>query len=458
MTNSDVAIVVLAAGKGTRMDSDIPKVLHDVAGKPMLAHVLDAASAVEPQHKVVVIGPDMDAVAEVAEGAATVVQESPLGTGHAVSQAREVLNGFTGDVLVLFADSPLITSDTMRRLVEARRNKMGPAVIVLGFRPTDPAGYGRLITDGGGALRAIVEHNDADEDQRAIELCNGGAMAIDGAVLFEYLSEIDNENAKQEYYLTDIVEIACRHDRECGVVECPEEETFGINSRAQLAAAEKLMQQRLRSAALASSVTMVDPDTVYLSADTTFGRDVVLEPHVFIGPGVSIGDGVRIRAFSHLEGTTIAANATIGPYARLRPGADIGSSARIGNFVEVKAATIETGAKVNHLTYIGDARVGEGANVGAGTITCNYDGVSKHRTDIGAGAFIGSNSSLIAPVRVGDGAIVGAGSAVSRDVPAGALAVTRAEQSEKPGWAVRFFNRKKGQSKKKSSMGSKDEA
>ena len=458
MTDSDVAIVVLAAGKGTRMDSDIPKVLHGVAGKPMLSHVLDAATAVEPEHKIVVIGPGMETVATVADGARTVVQDPQLGTGHAVLQAQAALGGFTGEVLVLFADSPLITSDTMRRLIEARQGKSNPAAVVLGFRPADPAAYGRLITDENGTLTSIVEYNDADERQRAIGLCNGGVMAVDGTILFEYLSEVGNGNAQQEYYLTDLIEIACRHGRECGVVECPEEETFGINSRAQLAVAEKLMQQRLRAAAMAASVTMVDPETVYLSADTTFGRDVVLEPHVFIGPGVSIGDGVRIRAFSHLEGATIAANANIGPYTRLRPGADIGSSARIGNFVEVKAATIETGAKVNHLTYIGDARVGEGANVGAGTITCNYDGVNKHRTDIGAGAFIGSNSSLIAPIQIGDGAIVGAGSAVSRDVPAGALAVTRADQSEKPGWAAKFFNRKQGRSKSKNSTGSTDEA
>ena len=446
MTNSDVAVVVLAAGKGTRMESEIPKVLHGVAGRPMLMHVLDAAAAVAPQRTIVVVGHGMDAVAQVVNGVAMVTQESQLGTGHAVLQTQPELNDFDGDVLVLFADSPLITSATMRRLVDARRNAVNPAVAVLGFRPLDPADYGRLVTNGSGQLEAIVEFQDADATQREIGLCNGGVMAIDGAVLFKYLSQVGSDNAKGEYYLTDLIEIARRDGRECVVVECPEEETYGINSRTDLAAAEAVMQKRLRATAMAGGVTMVDPDSVYLSSDTTFGRDVVLEPQVYFGPGVRIGDGVHIRAFSHLEGATVAAGATIGPYARLRPGADIGAAARIGNFVEVKASTVETGAKVNHLTYIGDARVGEGANVGAGTITCNYDGVAKHHTDIGAGAFIGSNSSLVAPVKIGDGAIVGAGSAISRDVPAGALAVTRAEQSEKPGWAKKFFGRLKARS------------
>ena len=444
MNNSDVAIIVLAAGKGTRMESDTPKVLHSIAGKPMLAHVLEAASTLDPAQTVVVMAPDMDAVAQVANGVATVVQDPQLGTGHAVSQAQGLFEGFGGELLVLFGDSPLITPKTLRRLVDARRSEADPAVVVLGFRPVDPAAYGRLVTDGNGILDSIVEFRDADEDQRAIGLCNGGVMATDGSVLFEYLSEVGNGNAKQEYYLTDIVAIARGRGRACAVVECPEEETFGINSRAELAVAEGVMQRRLRAAAMVSGVTMIDPDTVYLSADTTFGRDVVIEPHVFFGPGVAVGEGVQIRAFSHLEGATVAQGASIGPYARLRPGADIGTSARIGNFVEVKAATVESGAKVNHLTYIGDARIGENANIGAGTITCNYDGMSKHRTDIGAGAFIGSNSSLIAPVKIGDGAIVGAGSSISRDVAPGALAVTRAEQTEKSGWAKKFFDRVRG--------------
>ncbi len=444
MTDSNVAVVVLAAGRGARMESDIPKALHAVAGQPMLSHVLRAASGIEPRRTVVVVGRGMEAVARLADGAATVIQERRLGTAHAVLQARPELGGFESDVLVLFADGPLITSATMRRLVDTRRNAADPAVVVLGFRPGDAAAYGRLVMNRAGALEAIVEFHDADDAQRKIGLCNGGAMAVDGAVLFEYLSEIGNDNAKGEYYLTDLVAVARAHGRECAVVECPEEETHGVNSRADLAAVEAVLQRRLRAAAMAAGVTMVDPGTVYLSVDTTFGRDIVVEPHVFFGPGVTVGDRVRIRAFSHIEGAAVAAGASIGPYARLRPGADIGESARIGNFVEVKAATVETGAKVNHLAYVGDARVGEGANVGAGTITCNYDGVAKHRTDIGAGAFIGSNSALVAPVKIGDGAIVGAGSAVSRDVPAGALALARAEQSEKPGWAARFFDRAEG--------------
>ena len=446
MTDSNVAVVVLAAGRGTRMESDIPKALHAVAGQPMLSHVLRAVAGVEPRRTIVVVGQGMEAVARLAAGAATVVQERRLGTADAASRARPELDGFEGDVLVLFADSPLITPATMRRLVDARRNAADPAVVVLGFRPGDAASYGRLVTDGAGALEAIVELRDADDAQRRIGLCNGGVMVVDGAVLFEYLSEVGNDNAKGEYYLTDLVAIARAHGRECAVVECPEEEAHGVNSRADLAAVEAILQRRLRAAAMTAGVTMVDPATVYLSADTTFGRDVVVEPHVFFGPGVAVGDGVRIGAFSHIEGAAVAAGASIGPYARLRPGAEIGESARIGNFVEVKAATVETGAKVNHLAYIGDARVGEGANVGAGTITCNYDGVAKHRTDIGAGAFIGSNSALVAPVKIGDGAVVGAGSAVSRDVPAGALALARAEQSEKPGWAARFLGRVEGRS------------
>lgn len=446
MTDSNVAVVVLAAGKGARMESDVPKALHAVAGQPMLSHVLRAAAGIEPRRTVVVAGHGMEAVVRLADGAATVVQERRLGTADAVLRTRPELGGFAGDVLVLFADSPLITPATMRRLVDARRNAADPAVVVLGFRPEDAAAYGRLVTNGAGALEAIVEFRDADDAQRKIGLCNGGVMAIDGAVLFEYLSEVGNDNATGEYYLTDLVAVARGRGRECAVVECPEEEARGVNSRADLAAVEAILQRRLRAAAMAAGVTMVDPGAVHLSADTTFGRDVVVEPHVFFGPGVAIGDGVRIRAFSHIEGASVAAGASIGPHARLRPGADIGESARIGNFVEVKAATVETGARVNHLAYVGDARVGEGANVGAGAITCNYDGVAKHRTDIGAGAFIGSNSALVAPVKIGDGAIVGAGSAVSRDVPAGALALARAEQSEKPGWAARFFGRAGGRS------------
>ena len=443
MTNSNVAVVVLAAGKGTRMESKIPKVLHSVAGRPMLAHVLDAAAAVAPLRTIVVVGHGMDAVAEVIGSNLTVTQEPQLGTGDAVLQTQPKLNDFNGDVLVLFADSPLITSETMKRLVDARRSAGNPAVAVLGFRPVDPAAYGRLVTDESGRLEAIVEFRDADEAQREIDLCNGGVMAIDGAILFNYLSQVGKDNYKGEYYLTDLIGIARRNGRECVVVECPEEETYGVNSRADLSMAEAVMQKRLRTTAMTNGVTMIDPDSIFMSADTTFGRDVLIEPHVYFGPGVHISDGVHIRAFSHLEGATVASGAIIGPYARLRPGADIGAEARIGNFVEVKAATVESGAKVNHLTYIGDARVGKDANVGAGTITCNYDGVAKNYTDIGAGAFIGSNSSLIAPVTIGDGAIVGAGSAISRDVTAESLALTRAKQTERPGWAKKFFGRLK---------------
>jgi bifunctional UDP-N-acetylglucosamine pyrophosphorylase/glucosamine-1-phosphate N-acetyltransferase len=439
MTERDVAVVVLAAGKGTRMESDLPKVLHAVAGRPMVAHVLAAAAAAGPARTVLVVGPGMESVHGVAGDAAIVIQDPPLGTGHAVMQARAALEGFSGDILVLFGDTPLLTPDTLGRMLGALRDGRRAAVAVLGFRPADPGAYGRLVVDGRGSLEAVVEFRDASEDERGIGLCNGGVMAIDGDVLFDYLAEVRSDNAKGEYYLTDLVAVARSRGRNCAVVEGAEEEVLGVNTRAHLAHAEAVMQRRLRENAMAGGVTLVDPDSVYLAADTRLGRDVVVEPNVFFGPGVEVGPGARIRAFSHLEGARVAGGAEIGPYARLRPGADIGSRARIGNFVEVKAASVEDGAKVNHLAYIGDARVGAGANVGAGTITCNYDGKRKSRTDIGAGAFIGSNSSLVAPVTIGDGAIVGAGSAIGRDVPAGALAVTRAETVVKPGWAARFF-------------------
>lgn len=443
MTQLNVAVIVLAAGKGSRMESEIPKVLHVLAGKSMLAHVLDSASSLEPEHLVLVIGPDMSSVAEVASEAAIVIQHTPLGTGHAVKQAQEKLNDFKGDILVLFGDSPLITADTIQRLVAARHDGTNPAVVVCGFNSADPKTYGRLITNEVGELESIIEFHDANSDQREITLCNGGVMVVDGEILFEFLSQISADNNKGEYYLTDIVALARKNGRVCRVFTCKEEEVSGINTRVQLAEAESIMQGRLRERAMASGVSMIDPDSVFLCSDTLFGRDVILEPNIFFGPGVSIGERCRIRAFSHIEGTDVASDSTIGPYARLRPGSEVGSGVQIGNFVEIKAASLETGVKVNHLTYIGDARVGAYANVGAGTITCNYDGISKHRTDIGKGAFIGSNSSLIAPVTIGDGAIIGAGSAINRDVPSGALAVTRSKQAEKGGWARRFFGLRK---------------
>ncbi len=441
MTDAPFAAIVLAAGQGTRMRSFRPKVLHPLANRPLLGHVLAALDAVRPpvapERTVVVVGPDMDAVAAAARPRPTVVQAERLGTAHAALQAGPALPAASETVLILFGDTPLIRPQTLTRLARARRDG-GAAVAVLGFRAADPTGYGRLVTEPDGTLTHIVEHRDATEAERAIDLCNSGVMAVDGARLFDWLARIGNDNAKGEYYLTDLVALARADGAACVVVEGDERELLGVNDRAQLAAAEGVIQERLRAAALEGGVTMTDPGSVFLSMDSRLGRDVTVGPFCVFGPGVTLGDGVEIKGFCHLEGCTVEAGATLGPYARLRPGAAIGPQAHIGNFVEVKKASVERGAKVNHLTYIGDARVGAGANVGAGTITCNYDGFAKHHTDIGAGAFIGSNSALVAPVTIGDGAIIGAGSAISGDVPADALALTRAPQATREGWAAKF--------------------
>ena len=447
MTQRKTAAIVLAAGLGRRMNSALPKVLHPLAGRPMIAWLMDSLAEIAAERVVVVVGPGMEAVAEavaqVTVTAETVVQSEPLGTGHAVLAARDALAGFDGDVLVLFGGDPLIPPETMRAMLEVRRAAPAPAVVVLGMRPIDPDMYGRLVLGGDGSLERIVEFRDANAEERAIPLCNAGVMAVDGAHLFDLLDRAGNDNAKGEYYLTDIVGAARAAGLACAVVEGDAADLAGIDSRAELAAVEARVQDRLRAAAMAGGVTMIDPATVFLSFDTAFGRDVVIEPNVFFGPGVTVGDDVRIRAFSHLEGAVLADGVTVGPHARLRIGADIGAGARIGNFVEVKNAAIEAGAKVMHLSYIGDARVGEGANVGAGTITCNYDGFSKSRTDIGAGAFIGSNAALVAPVKIGDGAVVGAGSVITRDVPADAVATTRAPQETREGGAPRRRGRKR---------------
>ncbi len=442
MSERPIAAIVLAAGQGTRMKSRLPKVLHALAGRPMIGHVLAALGGLRPARITVVIGPGMDAVAAVAQGCAIAIQDEPRGTAHAVLAARETLAGFDGDVLILFGADPLITTGTLERMIAARRAAPAPAVVVLGMRPDDPGAYGRLVLGADGALERIVEARDATEAERAIPLCNAGAMAVDGAHLFALLEAIGCDNAKGEYYLTDIVAAARARGLACAVVEGDADELKGVDSRADLAVAEALMQARLRAAALEAGVTMIDPSTVYLAFDTRLDEDVVIEPNVVFGPGVRVGRGARIRAFSHIEGAEIAAGAQIGPFARLRPGARIGEHARIGNFVEVKAAEIESGAKVSHLSYVGDSRVGPGANVGAGTITCNYDGFVKSRTEIGAGAFIGSNTALVAPVSVGAGAIVGAGSVITRDVPDDAVAVTRAAQDTRPGAAKRLRARK----------------
>jgi len=454
VSDRQIAAIVLAAGLGTRMKSATPKVLHRVAGKPMIGHILTALDGFDADRTIVVVSPGMPQVAEFVAPAVTVEQDPPLGTGHAVMAARDALSGFEGDVLVLFGDTPLLTGETMRAMVEARRGPDNPAVVVLGFRPDDPSEYGRLVQGGDGSLEQIVEARDATEPQRAIPLCNAGIMAIDGARLVDLLDAIGNDNAKNEYYLTDIVAIARARGWNCSVVETDDpDEVMGVNSRAGLAEAEAAMQKRLRAHWMAEGVTLTDPETVWFSTDTVLGRDVTVGQNVVFGPGVTIGDNVDIRPFCHVEGATVEDDAIIGPYARLRPGADIGREVHIGNFVEVKEARLDEGAKANHLSYIGDSFVGAGANIGAGTITCNYDGFLKARTEIGAGAFIGSNTALVAPVRVGNGAITGAGSTITTDVEENALAVTRAPQKDLAGWALKYRVRKQAEKTTKKKAG-----
>ncbi|MCB2101704.1 MAG: bifunctional UDP-N-acetylglucosamine diphosphorylase/glucosamine-1-phosphate N-acetyltransferase GlmU [Rhodobacterales bacterium] len=442
MSETQTAAIILAAGLGTRMKSTLPKVMHPLAGRPMISHLIDTVDQIGAARAVCVIGEEMEGVAKAVAPRETAVQVERLGTGHAVAAARPVLGDFAGDVLVLYGDTPLITADTLEAMLAMRHSAANPAVVVLGFRPDDPGAYGRLVTDAQGGLLEIVEYKDATDDQRAIDLVNSGVMAIDGSVLWSLIDRVGNDNAKGEYYLTDIIAIARADGRTCAFVEGDEQELLGINSRAELADAEWIVQERLRRYMMDSGVTLIDPATVHFCHDTQVGRDTVIQPNVVFGPGVTIGEGVTIKAFSHIEGAAVAANAQVGPYARLRPQAMIGEGAKIGNFVEIKKATVERGAKVSHLTYIGDARVGAEANIGAGTITCNYDGFLKSHTDIGAGAFIGSNTALVAPVKVGDGAIVGAGSVVTKDVPADTLAVTRAKQVGIEGWAKAFRERR----------------
>ena len=441
--------IVLAAGEGTRMRSSLPKVLHQAAGRTLLAHVLDAVRKAAAGATVVVVGPDHDAVAQEAKrivpDAQIAVQRERRGTAHAVLAAKDAMAREFDDLLVIFADTPLITPDTLSKLRGALAQ--GAAVAVLGFRPADPSGYGRLVMDGQ-KLLAIREEKDASEKERAITLCNGGLMALNGKDALSILERIKDDNAKKEFYLTDAVAIARADGRDTVAIEVGEEEVTGINTKAGLASVEATMQDKLRKAALDAGVTMIAPETVFLQADTTFGKDVTIEPYVVFGPGVSIADKAVIHSFSHLAGASVGEGASIGPYARLRPGTTIGKGARVGNFVEVKEATMEDGAKANHLAYIGDGRVGEGANIGAGTIFCNYDGASKHRTDVGKGAFIGSNSALVAPITIGDGAYIGSGSVITENVPADALALGRVRQTIKEGWASRLRNLKAAGKKK----------
>jgi bifunctional UDP-N-acetylglucosamine pyrophosphorylase/glucosamine-1-phosphate N-acetyltransferase len=434
------AAIILAAGQGTRMKSDLHKVMHPLAGRPMLGHLLDSVDALGPARTIVVVGSGRAQVEPlVAEHKGeVVVQEPQLGTGDAVRQAEAVLAGFDGDILILYGDTPVVETATMLRMLERLDQPDSPAVVVVGSRPADPRNYGRIIAGADGTIEKMVEHKDASEAERAVDLCNSGLMAVRAADLWPLLSGVENDNASGEYYLPDIVMLAGGVGRRSAVIETDADEVAGINSRAELAAVEAEWQRRRREVAMADGVSLVAPETVWFSHDTRIGRDTVVEPEVIFGPGVTIGEHVRIRGFSHIEGATIAAGAEIGPFARLRPGTEIGEKAKIGNFVEVKEARIGKGAKASHLSYLGDAEIGEGANIGAGTITCNYDGYFKYGTQIGAGAFIGSNSALVAPVSIGAGAIVGAGSVVTRDVEADALVLARGEQQAKPGWAARF--------------------
>ena len=442
MADSEIGAIVLAAGKGTRMKSDLPKVLHKLGGKPMIRHVTDMLADLAPSRICIVIAPNMERVAAAVAPHQTAIQSEPLGTGHAALSAESVMDDFTGDVFILFGDTPLISAETLKSMIAARRSPAAPAVVVLGMRPAGPNAYGRLIQSADGSLERIVEYKDATEAEKTAPLCNSGVMLIDGSRLFGWLRQIGNDNTKKEFYLTDIVAIARADGALCAVVEGSEEELIGINSRVELASAEAILQRRLREAAMLKGATMPMPETVYLCCDTQLGRDVYVGPHTVFGPGVRVGNGVEIKGFCHFEGATIADNAILGPYARLRPGAEIGTDAHIGNFVEIKKSVVEAGAKINHLSYVGDARVGQRANIGAGTITCNYDGFGKHFTDIGADTFIGTNNSLVAPIVIGDGAMTAAGSTISQDVAAGALAIERADLKQKPGWASKFRERK----------------
>ena len=445
----EFAAIILAAGKGTRMKSDVHKVLHPIAGRAMLDHLMGVLEGLGPARKIVVVGSGREQVQGLvdARGGEIVVQEQQLGTAHAVRQAEERLAGFDGDILILYGDTPLIERETMARMLERLHADDAPAIVVVGFRPADPMQYGRILARNDGTIDKMVEYKDASAEERAVNLCNSGLMAARAADLFPLLGRVGHDNVAGEYYLPDVVMLAAADGRRSAVIEAEPWEMAGVNSRAELSVVEAEWQRRRRLKAMADGVTLVAPDTVWFAHDTEIGRDSVIEPNVVFGPGVSIGQRVCIRAFSHVEGATIADDAQIGPYARLRPGAEIGEKARVGNFVEIKKSRLGPGAKANHLAYLGDAEIGADANIGAGTITCNYDGFFKYRTNIGAGAFIGSNSALVAPVTIGAGALVAAGSVITHDVAPDAVAIGRGTQVEKPARAKAFRDRM--QAKKK---------
>jgi bifunctional UDP-N-acetylglucosamine pyrophosphorylase/glucosamine-1-phosphate N-acetyltransferase len=450
MNQSKFSVVILAAGQGTRMRSDMHKVLHPIAGKPMLLHLLSTVDGMGAERRVVVVGKGREQIEAVVNGngVATALQAEQKGTGHAVQMAEQALDGFDGPVLILYADTPFVTEATLRRMLDRLAQPDDPGVVVLASSPADGKTYGRVILGDGDHISKMVEFKDANEAERAVRLCNSGMMAVQSKELFRWLAKVGNANAAGEYYLPDIVMIAKEDGRQPVVIEGEPFETAGVNSRAELAHLELDWQRRRREQALEQGATLIDPESVWFSHDTKLGRDATIEPHVVFGPGVTIADGATIRAFSHIAGATISSGCEVGPFARLRPGAVLGEGAKVGNFVEVKKATLGKGAKANHLSYIGDAEVGEKANIGAGTITCNYDGFGKYKTEIGAGAFIGSNTALVAPVSIGEGAIVGAGSVVTKDVAADELAIARGEQKGFAGWAARFRARQQAKKEK----------
>lgn len=437
MSENSIAVVILAAGQGSRMQSDLPKVLHRLGGVPLVGHALNAAHSLEPEQIIVVAGHGAQAVTKAVgkldPDARIVLQEEQLGTGHAVRQALPELEGFEGKVIVLYGDTPFIGEDTLAALASHPAD-----IVVLGFEAEDPGRYGRLVVTERG-LEKIVEYKDADEATRQIALVNSGVMALEAGLLRQLLPRLNNSNASGEYYLTDLVGLARTEGRRADVVTCDEDETLGINTRAELAAAEAAFQTRARHAALENGVTLSDQDTVWFSLDTAIGRDAVIGQNVVFGPGVTVESGAEILPFCHLEGCHVSAGATVGPFARLRPGAELGGDVHVGNFVEIKNSVLDEGVKVGHLTYLGDAHIGEATNIGAGTITCNYDGVSKHKTEIGARAFIGSDTMLVAPVRVGADAVTGSGSVITENIPDGGLAIGRARQVTKPGLGIRLM-------------------
>jgi bifunctional UDP-N-acetylglucosamine pyrophosphorylase / glucosamine-1-phosphate N-acetyltransferase len=437
------AVVILAAGQGTRMRSDTHKVLHPIASRALLLHLLDCVDALGADKRVAVVGKGRDQVEVALNGRDVIVahQAEQKGTAHAVQQARDALQGYDGDILILYGDTPFVQADTLRRMLDRLHGDGEPGVVVLASSPSDPLNYGRIILGEGDRIEKMVEFKDATEEERSVRLCNSGMMAVRAKDLFRWLDQVGNDNAAGEFYLPDVVNIAAAEGREAVVIEGDPYETSGVNSRAELAHLELEWQRRRREQALHEGATLIDPESVWFAYDTKLGRDVTVEPHVVFGPGVQVADGATIHAFSHIEGAIIGAKASIGPFARIRPGTRLAERTKVGNFVELKKAEVGEGAKVNHLSYVGDAEVGARANIGAGTITCNYDGFGKYKTVIGPGAFIGSNTALVAPVTVGEGAIVGAGSVITRDVESDSLAVERNEQKGIAGWARRFRER-----------------